>query len=112
MNIEILHDHINEFKHEIIDSGFKRDIDDYTSSLPSVKNNIVSPRVMTSNYLPSQCHPKKMDTKTLVRELIMYSQEARSKLRSLPPADRQLLIDKYDAAPQEKKETKEAKKTE
>jgi hypothetical protein len=44
MNLEILQDHINAFNLEIIDSGFKRDIDDYVTSLPSMQNNIVSLR--------------------------------------------------------------------
>ena len=44
MNLEILQDHINTFTREITDSGFKRDIDDYITSLPNVQNNIVSLR--------------------------------------------------------------------
>jgi len=38
MNLEILQDHINTFTREITDSGFKRDIDDYITSLPNVQN--------------------------------------------------------------------------
>jgi len=44
MNLEVLQDHINAFNREIIDSGFKRDLDDYANSLPSLQNNIVSLR--------------------------------------------------------------------
>ena len=46
MNIEVLQDNINTFTHEVVDSGFKRDLDDYQSSLPASQNNIVALREM------------------------------------------------------------------
>ena len=33
MNIEVLQDAIRAFRREVIDSGFRRDLDDYESSL-------------------------------------------------------------------------------
>jgi hypothetical protein len=44
MNIEILQENINTFTREVVDSGFKRDLDDYIASLPSAQNNIVALR--------------------------------------------------------------------
>ncbi len=41
MNISTLKDYIDQFKSEIIDSGFKRDLQDYVGSLPNNQNNIV-----------------------------------------------------------------------
>lgn len=51
MNIEILQEHINTFTREVIDTGFKRDIDDYISSLPSAQNNIVALRDIAGKVL-------------------------------------------------------------
>ncbi|MCK4820687.1 hypothetical protein KA005_33285, partial [bacterium] len=51
MNIEILHDHISTFTREVIDSGFKRDLDDYSSSLPSSQTNIVALREIAGKIL-------------------------------------------------------------
>lgn len=44
MNINTLNDCIEQFETEIIESGFKRDIQDYINSLPNNQNNIVSLR--------------------------------------------------------------------
>lgn len=44
MNIEILQEYINDFEREIIESGFKRDLDDFIGSLPASQNNIVALR--------------------------------------------------------------------
>jgi hypothetical protein len=44
MNIEILQEHINTFAREVIDTGFKRDLDDYKQSLPAAQSNIVAQR--------------------------------------------------------------------
>lgn len=44
MNIQLLQDYINEFHREVIESGFKRDLDDYITSLPASSNNIVALR--------------------------------------------------------------------
>ena len=41
MNINTLKDYIDQFKSEIVDSGFKRDLQDYVGSLPNSQNNIV-----------------------------------------------------------------------
>ncbi len=43
MNIEILQEHINAFTREVVDSGFKRDLDDYISSFPAAQKNITAP---------------------------------------------------------------------
>jgi len=51
MNIEILHDHISTFTREVVDSGFKRDLDDYSSSLPSSQTNIVALREIAGKIL-------------------------------------------------------------
>jgi hypothetical protein len=44
MNLQTLSDYIKTFTREVVDSGFKRDVDDYITSLPSVQNNIVTLR--------------------------------------------------------------------
>ena len=41
MNINTLKDYIDQFNSEIVDSGFKRDLQDYVGSLPNNQNNIV-----------------------------------------------------------------------
>lgn len=51
MNIEILQEHINTFTREVIDTGFKRDLDDYISSLPAAQNNIVALRDIAGKVL-------------------------------------------------------------
>lgn len=51
MNIEILKEHINTFTREVVDSGFKRDLDDYISSLPASQNNIVALRDIAGKVL-------------------------------------------------------------
>lgn len=51
MNIEVLHDHISTFTREVVDSGFKRDLDDYNSSLPSLQTNIVALREIAEKIL-------------------------------------------------------------
>lgn len=44
MNINTLNDIIGQFETEIINSAFKRDLQDYVNSLPNNQNNIVSLR--------------------------------------------------------------------
>lgn len=44
MNIESLFEYITSFETEIIESGFKRDIQDYLNSLPNNQSNIVTLR--------------------------------------------------------------------
>ena len=51
MNVEILQDSINAYRREVIDSGFRRDLEDYTSSLPASENNIVALREIASKIL-------------------------------------------------------------
>lgn len=51
MNIEVLQDHIGTFMREVVDSGFKRDLDDYTSSIPASQNNIVALREIAGKVL-------------------------------------------------------------
>jgi len=51
MNIEILQEHINTFTREVVDSGFKRDLDDYINSLPTAQNNIVALREIAGKVL-------------------------------------------------------------
>ena len=53
MNIQVLQDHINTFMHEVVESGFKRDLDDYISSLPAAQNNIVQLREIAGKVLTS-----------------------------------------------------------
>lgn len=49
MNIETISEHVQLFESEIIDSGFKRDVQDYLNSLPSNQNNIVALRDIAEN---------------------------------------------------------------
>lgn len=51
MNIELLRDYIHTFRREVVDSGFKRDLDDYASSLAASQNNIVALREIAGNIL-------------------------------------------------------------
>lgn len=53
MNIEILWDNIHTFRHEILDSGFKRDLNDYSSSLAASQNNILALREIADKILSS-----------------------------------------------------------
>ena len=51
MNIALLQDYIDAFEREVIDSGFKRDLDDYASSLPASQSNIVALRDIAEKVL-------------------------------------------------------------
>lgn len=51
MNIETLQHCIDTFNREIIDSGFKRDIEDYSSSLPASQSNILALREIAEKVL-------------------------------------------------------------
>ena len=51
MNIEILQDHIRTFTREVVNSGFKRDLDDYAASLPASQNNILALREIAGKVL-------------------------------------------------------------
>ncbi|MHC4540179.1 MAG: hypothetical protein ACYTEK_25210 [Planctomycetota bacterium] len=73
MNIETLHDHIRTFKREIIDSGFKRDLDDYSISLPNAQTNIVALREIAGKMLPA------LDR--------LYSSDLPDSLRTLLPSE-------------------------
>ena len=73
MNIETLHDHINTFTHEVLDSGFKRDLDDYIASLPSVQANIMAQREIAEKMLSALDH--------------LYGSDLPDSLRALLPED-------------------------
>jgi hypothetical protein len=70
MNIEILHDHISAFKREVVDSGFKRDLDDYSSSLPSSQTNIVALREIAGKILSVLDHFYSSDLPDSLRALL------------------------------------------
>jgi hypothetical protein len=74
MNIETLQDDIHLFKQEVIDSGFKRDIDDFVGSLPASQNNILALRDMAN--------------KTLVAINKIYSRDLPEALRVLLPTEK------------------------
>jgi hypothetical protein len=46
MNIESLADYIAEFRIRVIDSGFKRDVQDFLQSLPNNQSNVIALREM------------------------------------------------------------------
>jgi hypothetical protein len=73
MNIEVLQDYINAFTREVTDSGLKRDLDDYASSLPASQNNIVALREIAGNVLSVLDH--------------IYSGDLPDNLGSLLPGD-------------------------
>jgi hypothetical protein len=56
MNMQMLQEHINTFTREVVDSGFKRDLDDYISSLPANQNNIVALREIAQKVLADLDH--------------------------------------------------------
>lgn len=51
MNIEILKEHINTFNNEVLESGFKRDLDDFITSLPAAQNSILAMRDIAKNVV-------------------------------------------------------------
>ncbi|HEC64782.1 MAG TPA: hypothetical protein ENI23_05790 [bacterium] len=51
MNLQLMSDHIRYFTREIVESGFKRDIDDYLSSLPNHQSNIITLRDIATKVL-------------------------------------------------------------
>ena len=51
MNINTLNEFIEDFRHQVVESGFKRDVTDYVSSLPSLEENIVSLRATATSVL-------------------------------------------------------------
>ena len=51
MNIETLKQHADLFAREIVDSGFKRDLEDYIASLPASQNNILGLREIAGKLL-------------------------------------------------------------
>jgi len=53
MNIEFLQDYIHTFRREVLDSGFKRNLDDYASSLAASQNNIIALREIASKIQAS-----------------------------------------------------------
>lgn len=53
MNIETLQHFIDTFNREVVDSGFKRDLDDFSSSLPASQANILALRDIAEKVLAS-----------------------------------------------------------
>ncbi len=53
MNIETLQHFIDTFNREVVDSGFKRDLDDFSSSLPASQSNILALRDIAEKVLAS-----------------------------------------------------------
>lgn len=51
MNIETLQHFIDTFNREVVDSGFKRDLDDFSSSLPASQANILALRDIAEKVL-------------------------------------------------------------
>jgi len=49
MNINTLNDYIEQFETDIINSGFKRDIQDYINSFSQIQNNIIALRDIAEN---------------------------------------------------------------
>lgn len=74
MNIETLHEHIALFKREVIDSGFKRDLDDFVGSLPNAQSNIIQLREIAN--------------KTLAALDRIYSRDLPDALNALLPSDK------------------------
>jgi len=53
MNLELMGDHIRFYNQEVIESGLKRDIDDYITSLPAHQSNILTLREIANNVYKS-----------------------------------------------------------
>ena len=53
MNIETLKQHAEAFTREVVNSGFKRDLEDYIASIPASQNNILGLREMAGKLLSS-----------------------------------------------------------
>jgi hypothetical protein len=49
MNVETLHDYISNFRSQVIESGFRRDVIDFNASLPNIQGNIVGLRDVAQN---------------------------------------------------------------
>lgn len=86
MNIENLQEHIALFKREVIDSGFKRDLDDFVSSLPNAQSNIIQLREIAN--------------KTLAALTRIYSRDLPEALRILLPSEK---IPPFTVAPHNEK---------
>lgn len=56
MNIETLQHYIDEFNCSLIDNGFKRDLDDFCSSLPASQQNILALREIAEKVSASLNH--------------------------------------------------------
>lgn len=72
MNIEILQEYIETFTREIVDSGFKRDLDDYNVSLPNAQNNIVNLRDIAGKVLIKLESIYRGDLPEALRALLPY----------------------------------------
>ena len=53
MNIETLKQHADAFTREVVNSGFKRDLEDYIASIPASQNNILGLREIAGKLLSS-----------------------------------------------------------
>jgi hypothetical protein len=74
MNIELLQEYIEIFTREVVDSGFKRDLDDYISSLPSAQSNIVALREITGKVITVLDHLYSSDLPEGLRVLLPKKQ--------------------------------------
>ena len=70
MNLELMNDHIRYFTREIIESGFKRDIDDYITSLPDHQNNIITLREIATKVFNILDHVYHSDLPNALQALL------------------------------------------
>jgi hypothetical protein len=74
MNLETMNDHIRYFSREIVESGFKRDIDDYIASLPSHQSDVVTLRDLASKVLNDLEHIYQSDLPYALQSLLPRSE--------------------------------------
>lgn len=70
MNLELIGDNIRYFNQEIIESGFKRDIDDYLSSIASHQNNIITLREIAAKVLAVLDHIYQSDLPDALQSIL------------------------------------------
>lgn len=70
MNLETMNDHIRYFTREIVESGFRRDIDDYIASLPSHQSDIVTLRDLAEKVLNVLEHIYQSDLPYVLQSLL------------------------------------------
>jgi hypothetical protein len=81
MNINTLKDYIDQFNSEIIETGFKRDLKDYISSLQNNQNNIVALREIAYNVLDRIENIYKSDLPENLHVLLANEVEAFTKIQ-------------------------------